>query len=98
MTDERSEQERYLNPRNTSEIIREMKDRGFTFLGLESLTKFAFTKEAKFETVEYRTADDVRKEYNDFYQGQVELELVAEEGLSQKQKAVLVFGKPSNAV
>ena len=89
-----NEEERKLfNPRSSSEIKAEMNKKGFTSVGSESLTRFKFTKEAKFEVEVFRTKEDVAKEYVDRFGDGVEVVLVEEEGLSQKQQAVFVFAK-----
>ena len=89
-----NEEERKLfNPRPLREIIAEMSAKGFTLVGSENLTRFKFTKEAKFEVEVFRTREEVAKQYADRFGDSVEVVLIEEEGLSQKQQAVLVFAK-----
>ena len=87
------EERKFFNPRPLREIIAEMSVKGFTLVGSENLTRFKFTKEAKFEVEVFRTKEDVVKEFVDRFGDGVEVVLVEEEGLSQKQQAVIVFAK-----
>lgn len=76
-----------------SQIEAEMTQKGFVFVGLESLTRFVFTEDARFKASPYRTRDDIRLEYQNRLGGAVEVVLVEEEGLKEGQQAVLVFAK-----
>jgi len=60
---------------------------------LESLTLFRFSKEAKFEIEVFRTKEEIQKEYGDRFGNEVEIVLVDEEGLTQRQQAVYIFAK-----
>jgi hypothetical protein len=75
---------------------REFRDRGFTLAGQESLTKFQFTKDARFVAVPFRTKQEIAQEYIARYKDRVdiEVELVDVEGLNENQKAVYVFIRP----
>lgn len=88
-----SEAERKLfNPRTLSEIEAEMGQRGFKFMGHEGLTQFKY-KDGLFKTEQFKTKEQVLKEYQENFGKDVEVELVDEEGLSEGQQAVLVFAK-----
>ena len=77
------------------EIEEEMADRGFTFVGQESLTNFEFTRDARFLARPYRTKKDIAKEFIERHEDltDIEVELVDVPDLSENQEAVYVFIK-----
>ena len=81
--------------RSFTEIEKGFQERGFTFAGMESLTKIELDeKSIRFVAVPSRTKEEVIQEYSDKFKNvDVEVELVDVGGLSEKQKAVYVFIK-----
>jgi len=80
-----------------SEIEEEMREKGFHYNGVRSLTTFTFSKDAKFVAVPVKTKGEVMAEEKDYYQKQgveVDVELVDQAGLSQNQRAIHVFVRP----
>ncbi len=77
---------------------KELEAQGFTLVTQEPLTKFKFTKGARFVAIPFRTKEEIIKEYIDKYKDEVDIvvKLVDVEGLDQNQKAVYVFIKPKN--
>jgi len=84
----------YETPFSTLE--KDMKEKGFVFVGTEMLTKYEFKDGAKFEVVADRTKEDVIAGYVKHYKDQVEIEveLVDKTDLSENQNGVYVFIKP----
>ena len=80
-----------------SDIEKRMTARGFGFSHLEPLTQFKFDPaDALFKTVPLKTKEQVIEETTKSYTKnghEVDVELVDEVGLSEKQAAVFVFVK-----
>lgn len=82
-----------------SELEKEMKERGFSYAGEESLTTYKFTQDARFDTTPVKTKEEVINEIVEQYKTQgvdVEIELV-DRVMSEGQQAVHIFVKPKNA-
>lgn len=83
-------------PRKIEEIEQEMKERGFSFCGQESLTRFKFdTEDGRFKVVFLQTREEIIDKFREDNKeaGEIEIELIDQEGLDQCQQAVYIFAK-----
>lgn len=78
-------------------LKKELEAEGYAFVGSESLTRFHFDEStARFIAVPDRTKEEIIQEYVKRFQDktEVDVKLVDETNLDQKQQAVYVFIKP----
>lgn len=77
--------------KNFSEVEQEMKTKGFSYAGLESLTRIAFGDSARFQAVAAQSREDIKQKYSN--KDNYEVELITVPKTTENQEAVWVFIK-----